>query len=51
MTTDMAHELRPPGITVISLYPGLVRTEAVLAASASGHLDLTNSESPDSQAE
>ena len=47
MTTDMAHELRPHGITVISLYPGLVRTEAVLAASASGHLDLTNSESPE----
>ena len=28
----MAHELKPHGVTVVSLYPGLVRTEAVLAA-------------------
>jgi dehydrogenase/reductase SDR family member 1 len=27
MTADMARELRPYGITAISLYPGLVRTE------------------------
>lgn len=46
MTADMAQELRPHGITVISLYPGLVRTEAVLAAADTGHLDLSNSESP-----
>jgi dehydrogenase/reductase SDR family member 1 len=44
MTSDMAHELRPHGVTVVSLYPGLVRTEAVLA---SGAFDLTNSESPE----
>jgi len=44
MAVDMAHELRPHGVTVVSLYPGLVRTEAVLAA---GVFDLGNSESPE----
>jgi dehydrogenase/reductase SDR family member 1 len=44
MTADMAHELEPHGVTVVSLYPGLVRTEAVLAA---GVFDLSNSESPE----
>ena len=36
MTADMAHELQPRGVTVVSLYPGLVRTEAVLAAGVFG---------------
>jgi len=44
MARDMAHELQPHGVTVVSLYPGLVRTEAVLAA---GVFDLSNSESPE----
>src|SRR4051812_38106825 len=44
MTADMAHELQSHGVTVVSLYPGLVRTEAVLAA---GVFDLSNSESPE----
>jgi dehydrogenase/reductase SDR family member 1 len=44
LTADMAHELAPHGIAVVSLYPGLVRTEAVLAA---GVFDLSNSESPE----
>jgi dehydrogenase/reductase SDR family member 1 len=44
MATDMAHELEPHGVTVVSLYPGLVRTELVLAA---GVFDLSNSESPE----
>ncbi len=44
MTSDMARELRPHGVTAVSLYPGLVRTEAVLA---SGWFDLSNSESPE----
>jgi dehydrogenase/reductase SDR family protein 1 len=44
MTVDMAKELGPHGIAAISLYPGLVRTEAVLA---SGWFDLSNSESPE----
>ncbi len=47
MTADMAHELRPHGVAVVSLYPGLVRTEAVMAAAKEGWLDLSNSESPE----
>ena len=46
LTADMAHELRPHGIAVVSLYPGLVRTEAVMEAAKGGWLDLSNSESP-----
>jgi NAD(P)-dependent dehydrogenase (short-subunit alcohol dehydrogenase family) len=44
LTGDTAVELRRHGVTVVSLYPGLVRTEAVLAA---GVFDLSNSESPE----
>ncbi len=47
LSADMAHELRPHGIAVISLYPGMVRTESVLAAAEGGWLDLSNSESPE----
>src|SRR5580658_2517844 len=46
MTFDMAKELQPFGVTVVSLYPGLVRTEKVMEAAA--WLDLSNSESPES---
>src|SRR5258708_27813156 len=45
MTADMATELKPYGVAVVSLYPGLVRTEKVMEAAK--WLDLTNSESPD----
>jgi dehydrogenase/reductase SDR family protein 1 len=45
LTADMAIELKPHGVTVVSLYPGLVRTEKVMEAAA--WLDLTNSESPE----
>jgi len=45
MTADMAGELQPYGVTVVSLYPGLVRTEKVMQAAA--WLDLSNSESPE----
>jgi NAD(P)-dependent dehydrogenase (short-subunit alcohol dehydrogenase family) len=45
MTADMAEELKPHGVAVVSLYPGLVRTEKVLAAAQ--WLDLSNSESPE----
>jgi dehydrogenase/reductase SDR family protein 1 len=41
---SMAHELRPHNVAAVSLYPGLVRTERVLAA---GFFDLSNSESPE----
>jgi dehydrogenase/reductase SDR family protein 1 len=47
MSSDMAHELRPHGVTVVPLYPGLVRTEAVIAAAQAGWLDLSDSESPE----
>jgi len=45
MTADMANELKPHGVAVVSLYPGLVRTERVMEAAQ--WLDLTNSESPE----
>ena len=47
MSSDMAHELRPSGVTVVSLYPGLVRTESVMEAARGGWLDISNSESPE----
>ncbi len=47
MTTDIAEELQPFGVAAVSLYPGLVRTEAVIAAAGGGALDLSNSESPE----
>lgn len=47
MSADMAHELRESGVAVVSLYPGLVRTESVMEAAKAGWLDLSNSESPE----
>jgi dehydrogenase/reductase SDR family protein 1 len=44
MTVYMAEELKPHGIAVISIYPGLVRTESVMRAAE--FMDLSNSESP-----
>lgn len=44
MTADMAVELAPHNVAVVSLYPGLVRTEKVMQAA--NFLDLSNSESP-----
>ena len=45
LTADMAVELKPHNVTVVSLYPGLVRTEKVMEAAQ--WLDLSNSESPE----
>jgi dehydrogenase/reductase SDR family member 1 len=45
LTGDMAAELQPHGVAVVSLYPGLVRTEKVMQAAA--FLDMSNSESPE----
>jgi dehydrogenase/reductase SDR family protein 1 len=45
MTLDMSAELKSRGVAVVSLYPGLVRTEKVMEAAR--YLDLSNSESPD----
>jgi dehydrogenase/reductase SDR family protein 1 len=47
MSADMAHEIRRHGVTVVSLYPGLVRTESVMTATQAGWLNLSNSESPE----
>lgn len=47
LSADMAHHLRPHGVAVVSLYPGLVRTEAVMEAAGGGWLDISNSESPE----
>ncbi|MFC4425018.1 SDR family NAD(P)-dependent oxidoreductase [Deinococcus navajonensis] len=45
MALAMANHLRPHGVTSVSLYPGLVRTEGILLA-PEGAFDLSNSESP-----
>lgn len=44
MTADMAHEAQQFNVAVISLYPGLVRTELILRDAQ--YFDLSNSESP-----
>jgi dehydrogenase/reductase SDR family protein 1 len=44
MTEYMADELKKYKVAVVSLYPGLVRTESVMRASK--HFDMSNSESP-----
>jgi dehydrogenase/reductase SDR family member 1 len=45
LTTLTAEQLREEGVAVVSLYPGLVRTEGVLKWR--DYLDLSNSESPE----
>jgi NAD(P)-dependent dehydrogenase (short-subunit alcohol dehydrogenase family) len=44
MTADMAREAETFNIAVVSLYPGLVRTESVMRAAE--YFDISNSESP-----
>ncbi|HTO28069.1 MAG TPA: SDR family NAD(P)-dependent oxidoreductase [Devosia sp.] len=44
MAADFAHDLRPHGVAAVALYPGLVRTEAVLRNAE--YFDLSKSESP-----
>lgn len=44
MTEYMAHELKKYKVAVVSLYPGLVRTESVMRSAK--HFDISNSESP-----
>jgi len=47
MAYGMALELKPHGITALSLAPGFVRTEAVMAAHAAHPFDLSGTESPE----
>ncbi len=44
LAADFAHELRPHRVAAVALYPGLVRTEAVLQNA--DYFNLSNSESP-----
>ena len=44
MARCMAYELREHNVAAVSLYPGLVRTESIMAAAR--FFDLSNSESP-----
>lgn len=44
MSEYMAHELKKHEVAVVSLYPGLVRTESVMRNAK--HFDMSNSESP-----
>lgn len=44
MSEYMAHELKKYKVAVVSLYPGLVRTESVMKNAK--HFDMSNSESP-----
>jgi dehydrogenase/reductase SDR family protein 1 len=46
MSRDMARELRPHGVCVVSLWPGIVRTERLLAEPDRLGFDPTNGESP-----
>ena len=45
MTETMAYELKEHNVSVITIYPGLVRTESVMKSK--DFFDLTNSESPE----
>ena len=47
LTADLAHQLGEFGISAVSLYPGLVRTEGVM--NNAEHFDMSNSESPQFQ--
>ena len=50
ITADTAHELAPHGVSVVSIWPGFVRTERIDLGVAAGllpeSLDLSTSESP-----
>ncbi len=47
MARDMGHELRDHGVACVSLWPGIVRTERILAFADQLPFDLSNSESPE----
>jgi NAD(P)-dependent dehydrogenase (short-subunit alcohol dehydrogenase family) len=45
LTADTAHELRPHGVTVVSIWPGLVLTERTRSLVGEGRLDFDGAES------
>lgn len=45
ITADTAHELRETGVSVVSLWPGLVRTERTAKVQQAGGLDFSHAES------
>jgi NAD(P)-dependent dehydrogenase (short-subunit alcohol dehydrogenase family) len=45
ITADTAHELRDSGVTVVSLWPGLVKTERTERVRETGALDFSTAES------
>ena len=45
ITSDTAHELRDAGVTVVSLWPGLVKTERTEKVREAGGLDFSRAES------
>jgi NAD(P)-dependent dehydrogenase (short-subunit alcohol dehydrogenase family) len=45
LTLDAAHELRPHGVPVLAVYPGLVRTESVMLNAQ--YFDMSESQSPE----
>lgn len=50
ISADLAYELRPHGVTVLSLWPGLVRTELIMSQTrddGKGGLEMWLPESPD----
>lgn len=46
LSKDMAHELKPHGVSALSLWPGSVKTEFVMEAAKTGKMDLTRAQSP-----
>ena len=47
LARDMAHDLRDHGVTCVSLYPGIVRTERIVALGDRLPWDMSNTESPE----
>jgi dehydrogenase/reductase SDR family protein 1 len=45
LARDMAHDLRPFNVTAVSLWPGVVRTERLVAMGSGSPFDLTHAES------
>jgi dehydrogenase/reductase SDR family protein 1 len=46
LAADMAHELRPYGVAAVSLWPGIVKTERIMAQAGTLPFDVNQGESP-----